>query len=151
MSLTTRLVAPISSDDRRELAAAILQLLRDAVATFQYTVFAYETGPRLRTHSVVDLDARRFYALGGNQRILATAASRAPSRLTLYQQAPEDIEQHVYSLACYRQPRICDRIALISRQRDEVWLSVNSYHDSGRERFQPGEIARIEALAVKRN
>lgn len=158
LSRATGLVAAIGSKEVGAFATEVLKLFGQGVAISQCVIFAYDAGNRPRTLSVAghrggrylrevsDTYAKRFYALDGNQRIFAAAGQRMPGTIvTLHQQGSAEIEHEAYRVACYQSPNVSDRIALLLRQTDSTWVSVNLYRRDGN--FQPGEIARIEALA----
>ncbi|ABE30236.1 bacterial regulatory s, luxR family protein [Paraburkholderia xenovorans LB400] len=160
LNRATGLVAALGAAETNAFAAAVLRLLGDVAAISQCTVFAYEAGLRPRTvavadyrggaylREVADIYARRFYALDGNQQIVAEASPRKPgTSLTMHQQAIDDIKHEAYRAACYSGPNVSDRIALLSRQSEDVWLSVNLYRDRQYGVFRQDEIARLETLA----
>lgn len=160
LSRATDLVASIGHGDAHALAGEILKTLDTVASISQCTVFAYEFGNRPRTISVADhrggrflrdvadTYARLFYALDGNQKIVsASRHGAAGSSLVLHQQTSEDIAHEGYRLACYSQPNVSDRLALLVQPADDIWLSINLYRDQAAGNFQPGEIERIEALA----
>jgi len=160
ISRATSLIAAIGSSDMNAFAAEVLELFGDAVALSQCTVFAYESSNRPRTMSVAghrgsnylreiaETYARRFYALDGNQHVIAAAVQRRPgSLLTLHQQASTDIAHEAYRVGCYQTPNVSDRIGLLLQPAGDIWLSVNLYRDKGHGNFQPKEIAQVELLA----
>jgi len=156
----TGLVAAIGNDDSSSLAAAVLQTLGDEISVSQCTIFAYEFGNRPRTVSVADYRGGRFlrdvadtytrlfYALDGNQKILSAANTEKPgSGIMLHQQTGEDILHEGYRAACYNQPNVSDRLALLVQPVENIWLSINLYRNRDRGNFLRGEIALVEALA----
>ncbi|MDY7578974.1 LuxR C-terminal-related transcriptional regulator [Herbaspirillum sp. RTI4] len=160
LSRVTGLVAAIGNADSGSLATAILQILGDEISVSQCTIFAYEFGNRPRTVSVADYRGGRFlrdvadtytrlfYALDGNQQILSAANLRQPeSAILLHQQTETDIEHEGYRAACYQQPNVSDRLALLVQPAENIWLSINLYRHRDQGNFLRGEIAFIEALA----
>ncbi|QCP53062.1 helix-turn-helix transcriptional regulator [Trinickia violacea] len=159
LSRATGLVAAIGADDTNAFAAEVLKTLSDIPAISQCTVFAYEFGNRPRTMSVADhrggrylrdvadTYTRHYYALDGNQTIISAAAHNRHSRgLLLHQQTGEDIAHEAYRAVCYRDPDVSDRLSLLLQPNDDIWLSVNLYRDRSGGRFQPREIAVVEAF-----
>ncbi|QAU34184.1 helix-turn-helix transcriptional regulator [Janthinobacterium sp. 17J80-10] len=160
LSRATRLVAAIGSADATSFAAEVLNSLGDAAKISQCTIFAYEFGNRPRTVSVADRRGGRFlrdvadvysklfYVLDGNQGIVSSAPAAKPGgAIVMHQQASKDIAHEGYRLACYSDPKVCDRLSLLVQPANDIWLSVNLYRDSAYANFQPGEIALVEALA----
>ncbi len=163
LSRAAGLVAALGARDTDAFAAEVLRLLNPAAAVAQCTVFAYEAAhnrarplsvagrrgpPYLR--EIADLYARRFAALDDNRRIFMTEAAAARGRaspLTLHQQDSGDIEHEAYRRACYQEPGVCERIALLMPQDDDLWLSVSLFRDRRYGKFQADEIGHIEALA----
>ena len=160
LSRVTGLVASIGQGDVRAFAGEILKTLDTLGSISQCTVFAYESGDRPRTvsvadhrggrflHDVADRYARLFYTLDGNQKIVSATTAGVPgATLVLHRQTSEDILHEGYRLACYSQPNVSDRLALLVQPASGIWLSINLYRDRSAGNFQPGEIERIEALA----
>lgn len=159
LSRATALVSAVGSSDVNAFASEVMKTLGDVAAVSQCTVFAYEFGNRPRTMSVADhrggrylrdvadTYAKRFYALDGNQKIVASGPRKLGAAVLLHQQTSEDIEHEAYRAACYQQPNVSDRLSLLLQPADDIWLSVNLYRDRSGGRFNPGEITQIEALA----
>lgn len=160
LSRVTGLVSAIGHDDSTALASAVLKILGDEIPVSQCTIFAYEFGNRPRTVSVADyrggrflrdiadIYARLFYVLDGNQKIVsAVTAGKPGSAIMLHQQTSEDILHEGYRAACYHQPNVSDRLALLLQPAENIWLSVNLYRNRDRGNFLEGEITRVEALA----
>lgn len=160
LSHVTSLVAAIGSADATSFAAEVLNSLGDTAKISQCTIFAYEFGNRPRTVSVADrrggyflrdvADAysKLFYLLDDNQRIVSSAPKAKPGgAVVMHQQASKDIAHDGYRMACYNNPRVCDRLSLLVQPAEDIWLSVNLYRDSAYSNFQPHEIAQVEALA----
>ncbi len=159
LSRATGLVSAVGSSDVNAFASEVMKTLGDVAAVSQCTVFAYEFGNRPRTMSVADhrggrylrdvadTYAKRFYALDGNQKIVASGPRKLGAAVLLHQQTSEDIEHEAYRAACYQQPNVSDRLSLLLQPADDIWLSVNLYRDRSGGRFNPGEITQIEALA----
>ncbi|WP_233805442.1 helix-turn-helix transcriptional regulator [Paraburkholderia sp. HP33-1] len=164
-ALATDLVMAISHPDADALAASILRTVDESLSlpVSQCTIFAYEFDARPRTVSAADHRgghflrdvakryATHFYALDGNRAIIGPANHRrhAPSRdaLVLHQQHGDEIENEAYRAACYAQPNVSDRLSLLVRPVDGVWLSINLYRDRAYGVFAPGELERIESVA----
>ncbi|MDN2709982.1 helix-turn-helix transcriptional regulator [Janthinobacterium sp. SUN118] len=154
------LVAAIGHADVNAMAGAILKTVGTAAPIAQCTIFAYEFGNRPRTVAVADRRggrflqdiadsyARHYYALDGNQSVIAPAARpKIDPAIVLHQQASDEIRHPGYRAACYQRPNVSDRLSLLVQPASDIWLSVNFYRDSGQGKFQPGEIAGIEALS----
>ncbi|MDR1968133.1 MAG: helix-turn-helix transcriptional regulator [Burkholderiaceae bacterium] len=152
------LVAALGVREDRSFAQAVLGLFGDLSAISQCTVFVHEAGRRVRTLSVADyrsssylrtvadVYAQRFHTLDGIQSILTAPAQTLPM---LHRQSSTDIGDETYRHVCYQRPRVSERLTLLAPQPGKVWLSVNLYRDDqgDNRRFQPGEIARVEAAA----
>jgi len=160
LSRATSLVSSIGASDANAFAAEVLRLLGDVAGISQCTVFAYEFGNRPRTMSVADhrggrylrdvadTYASRFYALDGNQRIVAAAGPRRlGSSLMLHQQTIDEIAHEAYRAACYQHPNVSDRLSLLLQPAEDIWLSVNLYRDRSRGLFHAREIEQVEAMA----
>ena len=158
---TLELVAAIGHDDVNAMAGAILSTVATAAPIVQCTIFAYEFGNRPRTVAVADRRggrflqdiadsyARHYYALDGNQRVIAPAATpaRNDTTIVLHQQASDEIDHPGYRATCYQRPNVSDRLSLLVQPAADIWLSVNFYRDSDQGKFAPGDIAAIETLA----
>jgi DNA-binding CsgD family transcriptional regulator len=160
LSHVTNLVAAIGQADHTSFAGEILKTLGEAAHISQCTIFAYEFGNRPRTVSVADhrggrflrdvadVYAKLFYSLDGNQRIVSSPpVARPDGAIVLHQQTSEDIAHEGYRAACYRNPKVSDRLSLLVQPAEDIWLSVNLYRDSAYANFQPREIEFIEAVA----
>ncbi|WP_322014764.1 helix-turn-helix transcriptional regulator [Paraburkholderia sp. J12] len=160
LSRVTSLVSAIGRDDANALAAEVLNMLGPAASVSQCTVFAYEFGNRPRTVSVADhrggrflrdvadTYARLFYALDGNQQVVAgTAADKPGSSLVLHWQTSADIAHEGYRETCYATPNVSDRLSLLLQPAADIWLSVNLYRERDAGNFRPGEIELVESLA----
>ena len=156
----TALVAAIGSADQASFADEVLKTLGDAVGISQCTIFAYEFGNRPRTVSVADhrggrflrdvadVYSRLFYVLDGNQQIISdTPATSAGTPMLMHRQSSEDIAHEGYRTACYSDPNVSDRLSLLVRPAERIWLSVNLYRDRDHANFTQQEIALVEALA----
>jgi len=158
----TDLVMAISHPHADTLAASILRTVGESLPVSQCTIFAYEFDARPRTVSAADHRGGRFlrdvaeryaahfYALDGNRAIIGdTRAAEAPARdaLVLHQQRGDEIENDAYRAACYAQPNVSDRLSLLLRPMDRVWLSINLYRDCAYGVFAPGELEWIERVA----
>ena len=156
---TLELVAAIGHDDVNAMAGAILSTVATAAPVVQCTIFAYEFGNRPRTVAVADRRggrflqdiadsyARHYYALDGNQSVIAPVCVKPDSAIVLHQQASDEIDHPGYRAACYQRPNVSDRLSLLVQPAGDIWLSVNFYRDSAQGKFAPGEIAAIETLA----
>jgi hypothetical protein len=104
----------------------------------------YRSGGYLPT--VGDVYAQRFHAFNGIRPLLTAPDITLP---VLHRQSSGDIEHATYRQMCYARPGVSERLALLVPQPSSVWLSVNLYIYSGDQSscFQPGEIARIQAVA----
>ncbi len=160
LSAVTGLAAAIDSASPTAFAAQVLNVLAGGARISQCTIFAYEFGNRPRTvavadrrggrflRDVADVYSKLFYALDGNQQVVAANAPlRARSGIVMHQQTSEDIVHDGYRAACYNDPNVCDRLSLLLHPEQDIWLSVNLYRDCADANFQPGEIAFVEALA----
>jgi DNA-binding CsgD family transcriptional regulator len=160
LSHVTNLVAAIGHADHTSFAGEILKTLGESAHISQCTIFAYEFGNRPRTVSVADhrggrflrdvadVYAKLFYSLDGNQGIVSsTPAAKPGGAIVIHQQTSEDIAHEGYRAACYRNPKVSDRLSLLMQPADDIWLSVNLYRDSAHANFQPREIEFIEAVA----
>lgn len=159
LSRATSLVSAIGGEDPNAFAAEVLKLVGDASGISQCTVFAYEFGNRPRTVSVADhrggrylrdvadIYAKRFYALDGNQAIVATTEPHRSSTVLLHEQHSDDVLHDDYRAACYHQPDVSGRLSVMLQPSQGIWLSVNLYRDRRRGHFQPREVALIEAFA----
>jgi DNA-binding CsgD family transcriptional regulator len=158
----TDLVMAISHPDADALAASILQTVGESLSlpVSQCTIFAYEFDARPRTVSAADHRgghflrdvaqryATHFYALDGNRAVIGDAGHTASrDALVLHQQRGDEIENEAYRVACYVQPNVSDRLSLLVRPVDGVWLSINLYRDRAYGVFAPGELERIESVA----
>ncbi|OBV38867.1 helix-turn-helix transcriptional regulator [Janthinobacterium psychrotolerans] len=153
------LMSAIGHEDVNAMAGAILKTVASAAPIVQCTIFAYEFGNRPRTVAVADRRggrflqdiadsyARHYYALDGNQSVIAPASSRQDCAIVLHQQASDEIAHAGYRAACYQRPNVSDRLSLLVQPAGDIWLSVNFYRDSAQGQFGPGEIAAIETLA----
>ena len=154
------LVTAIGQDDVNAIAGAILKTVSTTAPIAQCTIFAYEFGNRPRTVAVADRRggrflqdiadsyARHYYALDGNQRVIAPQGKpKNGAAMVLHQQASDEIDHPGYRAACYQKPNVSDRLALLMQPAQDIWLSVNFYRDSGQGKFQPAEVAAIETLS----
>lgn len=157
------LVAALGHDDVNAIAGAMLKTVNPAAPISQCTIFAYEFGNRPRTVAVADRRggrflqdiadsyARHYYALDGNQKIIAPAAPKISpppdGAMLLHQQSSDEIDHDGYRAMCYQRPNVSDRLSLLVRPAGGIWLSVNFYRDTDQGKFLPGEIAGIETLA----
>ncbi len=154
------LIAAISDDNLNALPQQMLALLNDVVPLSQCTIFAYEQRQRPRTlavadhrggnflHNIAETYARSFYALDGNQAVVAQdSGKRLGNTVTLHHQCGADIEHEAYRELCYRRPNVSDRLSLLMQPASGVWLSVNFYRDNNAGSITPAEIRHLEALA----
>lgn len=153
------LMSAIGHADVNAMAGAILKTVASAAPIVQCTIFAYEFGNRPRTVAVADRRggrflqdiadsyARHYYALDGNQSVIAPVCVKPDSAIVLHQQASDEIDHPGYRAACYQRPNVSDRLSLLVQPAGDIWLSVNFYRDSAQGKFAPGEIAAIETLA----
>lgn len=154
------LLAAIGHADVNAMAGAILKTAGAAASIAQCTIFAYEFGNRPRTVAVADRRggrflqdiadsyARHYYALDGNQSVIAPAARpKLDPAIVLHQQASDEIDHPGYRATCYQKPNVSDRLSLLVQPAGDIWLSVNFYRDSSQGQFQPGEVAAIETLS----
>ncbi|EDZ99396.1 transcriptional regulator, LuxR family, partial [Burkholderia sp. H160] len=158
----TDLVMAISHPDADALAASMLRTADESLSlpVSQCTIFSYEFDARPRTVSAADHRGGRFlrdvaeryathfYALDGNRAIIADTR-HTPSRdaLVMHQQRGDEIENEAYRAACYAQPNVSDRLSLLVRPVDGVWLSINLYRDRAYGVFAPRDLERIESVA----
>lgn len=154
------LVMGIGDDNRDALASGILRSLGASLPASQCTIFAYEFDERPWTVSaadyrgggflrdIADRYSKHFYRLDGNRAVVG--ASREPvdgKAVLLHQQSAEEIANEAYRAACYGRPSVSDRLSLLMRPREHVWLSINLYRDRARGVFTPGETERIAGMA----
>jgi DNA-binding CsgD family transcriptional regulator len=146
----------VGQSDGHAFARAVLGLFDDLPVIAQCTVFVYQEG-RMRTLSVADYRggaylrsvadeyAQRFYSLDSIGSILALPQTALP---VLHHQSSSEIGHATYRYVCYRRPSVTERLALLSPQRDNAWLSVNLYRRDlgcgGNRGFEPSEIARVQ-------
>lgn len=123
---TLELMAAIGHADVNAVAGAILKTVSTVAPIAQCTIFAYEFGNRPRTVAVADRRggrflqdiaesyARHYYALDGNQRVIAPAPGRKMDpAIVLHQQASDEIDHPGYRAACYQKPNVSDRLSLL--------------------------------------
>ena len=159
-SSAVSLLASLGEIETDALAAEILATTAPVLAACQCTVFAYEFGNRPRVVSVgdrrggrflsnvADLYSKLFYSLDGNQRVLEDAACRnAASALVLHRQMRSEIVHEGYRNACYDQPAVADRLALLQQTSAGIWLSVNLYKGMGQGEFSDAELLGFQGLA----
>lgn len=154
------LLTAIGQSDSRILASEILAVVDSVLPALQCTVFAHESGAQPRVLSVgdrrgglllkyvADLYARHFYPFDGNRVVLTEAPGRTSvGDIVLHHQARHEIVHAGYRLACYDQPGVGDRLSLLQRTADGIWLSVNLYKGTGQGAFTEPEIATVQSLA----
>jgi DNA-binding CsgD family transcriptional regulator len=175
LSQATALLARVGHLQPGALAGALLNILGEHVALAQCVVFAYppEQTPRLvsyadraRTRELPAISreyAERFFLEDTNRlamhelmairrrRLLSdgseAGAGRLDDAILVHRQLPEDITHADYRAICYDQPRISDRIALLTHQDPQAWLSINLYRGREHGRFSTEEIQCIESFA----
>ena len=174
LSQATALLARVGHLQPGALAGALLNILGEHVALAQCVVFAYppEQSPRLvsyadraRTRELPAISreyAERFFLEDTNRlamhELMASrrrqsgdrtdaGAGRLDDAILVHRQLPEDITHADYRAICYDQPRISDRIALLTHQDPLAWLSINLYRGREHGRFSTEEIQCIESFA----
>jgi DNA-binding NarL/FixJ family response regulator len=172
LSQATALLARVGHLQPGALAGALLNILGEHVALAQCVVFSYppEQSPRLvsyadrsRTRELPAISreyAERFFLEDTNRLAMheLMAGRRRQSRgvegsagvddaILVHRQLPEDIANADYRAICYDQPRISDRIALLTHQDPQAWLSINLYRGREHGRFTSEEIQCIESFA----
>ena len=174
LSQATALLARVGQLQPGALAGALLNILGEHVALAQCVVFAYppEQTPRLvsyadraRTRELPAISreyAERFFLEDTNRlamhELMASrrrqsgdrtdaGAGRLDDAILVHRQLPEDITHADYRAICYDQPRISDRIALLTHQDPLAWLSINLYRGREHGRFSTEEIQCIESFA----
>lgn len=139
------LLSRVGLSGRDAVAGDLLRLLGAEVPLAQCTIFAYEglrrprvvaIGDRSRTRSLAHITEAyitRFHRLDGCREAMREhldAARRSPLAqplIVLHRQRPQDIEHAEYRKVCYSQPRIAERVSLLSLHEGRYWLSVNFY------------------------
>jgi DNA-binding CsgD family transcriptional regulator len=172
LSQATALLARVGHLQPGALAGALLDVLGKHVALAQCVVFSYspQQPPRVvsyadrsRTRELPDISreyAERFFLedtnrlamheLMAGRRLQPKSFDGAGSMddpILVHRQLPEDIANADYRAICYDQPRISDRIALLSLQDAPAWLSINLYRGREHGRFDDEEIHCIESFA----
>ncbi|MFJ4387014.1 helix-turn-helix transcriptional regulator [Pseudomonas sp. NPDC089408] len=152
-----KMLARVGPAHGRSLAMDLLRLAGKSVALAQCTIFTYSDGrnPELLSFAdhgrnvelarVSDIYTQRFFSRDGNRQ--AMAALGASQCIIVQRQSIEDIVDPRYRRVCYEQPRISERLALLSTCSSERWLSVNFYRGREHGSLSSGEIDHIEALA----
>lgn len=166
-----RLLHGLGGAGSHEVAEALLQLLLREAPLAQCAIFSFQGqgrpqvvgfGDRARTGALAAISqdyAQRFYLLDGAQRVLAdelawvhaqrVAPQPMPStaRIWLHLQARDEVLHPEYRAVCYDQPRVVERLSLLSRQQGARWLSVNLYRGEEHGPFDAATIGVIEAFA----
>jgi DNA-binding CsgD family transcriptional regulator len=162
-SQVAALLARVGSLPQEALAGVLLHWLTEHVALAQCAVFSYPPGQAPRIVSYADrARTRRLPAIaqdyvtrfhredGSRQAMASVQAERAgphDGAILLHRQTPADLGDGDYRAICYDQPRISERIALLSCQDRWHWLSINLYRGHEHGPFLPQEVACIEAFA----
>lgn len=165
------LLSRVGSLSQEELAAWLLQFVSEQVALAQCAVFAYPEGqlPRIvsyadraRTRRLPDIAldyVRRLHQEDGCHQLMRGGRGSRPlgaaqqairvsaGDIVLHRQTPEDLREGDYRAICYDQPRISERIALLSCQDRSNWLAINFYRGREQGRFSADDVATLEALA----
>jgi len=166
------LLARVGSLPQEALAGALLHLLTEHVALAQCAVFSHPPSqpPRIvsyadrartrRLPAIAQDYVTRFHREDGSRQAMASVhaertggaveregAGPHGGAILLHRQTPEDLGEGDYRAICYDQPRISERIALLSCQDRWHWLSINLYRGHEHGPFRPQEVACIEAFA----
>ncbi|KAB0499142.1 helix-turn-helix transcriptional regulator [Pseudomonas vancouverensis] len=156
-SRAANILARMEADRGRSLAMDLLSLAGKSVPLAQCTIFTYSEGRNPELLSFADhgrnvelarvsgIYTQRFFSRDGNRQ--AIAALGANERIIVQRQSIEDIADTRYRHVCYEQPRISERLALLSTCKSERWLSVNFYRGREHGALSCGEIDHLEALA----
>ena len=156
VSRIASLLASIGKRDPNAFAGEVLRTLDPLIGAAQCTVFAYEFSNRPRTVSVADHRGgnflsdvadhytRLYYALDGNQKVLADATQSAP---ILHRQRREEIAHDGYRMTCYERPNVGDRISLLTPSEPGIWLAINLYRDQQQGQFSPIQVNFLEEMA----
>ncbi|MCU1720446.1 MULTISPECIES: helix-turn-helix transcriptional regulator [unclassified Pseudomonas] len=151
-----RLLAHVGHDYRRQLAGDLLQLIGNGIPLAQCTVFAYAPrrnpqvftfADRAREVSLPKISsnyAERFYNQDGNQQAMSGGGGE---RIMVQRQHIDDIGHAEYRRICYEQPKIAERLALLTRCDNDRWLSVNFYRGREHGCFSNQELDHLEAWA----
>lgn len=151
------LFARVGENRARLLAADLLQLIGPGVPLAQCTIFAYAPRRNPQVFSFADRArevalprishnyAERFYSQDGNQQAMARRGGA--ERIMVQRQSIDDITHPEYRRVCYEQPRISERVALLTQCENERWLSLNFYRGREHGYFSPREMDYLETLA----
>lgn len=158
------LLSELGTARRDAVASALLRLVGDSAAVAQCTIFAYDerlrphevaVGDRSRTSALPQISAQyvtRFYRLDGCRAAMAAempTAQRAmvdAPHIVLQRQAASDVQHADYRRICYDEPRLCERLAVLSLVDRQRWLAVNFYRGTEHGLFDAAAITAIEAL-----
>lgn len=144
-----------------DIASELLQAISAEVPVAQCTIFAYEGSENPRIVSFADRArtlelpkishsyAWRFYSLDSNRRLMANEGTRrhCASDIFVHRQSQDDIENPDYRRICYEQPKLSERLALLSMFDGKRWLSLNFYRGREYGVFSQRELDFIEAMA----
>lgn len=149
------LLARVGENHRRQLAGDLLQLIGNGIPLAQCTVFAYapRSNPQVFTFAdrarevslpkISHSYAERFHGLDGNRQAMIAGGERT----MVQRQHIDDIGHAEYRRICYEQPKIAERLALLTHCDNGRWLSVNFYRGREHGCFSARELDCIEAWA----
>ncbi len=159
------LLSRVGLSGRDAVAEDLLRLLGAEVPLAQCTIFAYEglrrprvvaIGDRSRTAAlphITEAYITRFHRLDGCREAMREqldAARRSPAAqplIVLHRQRPQDIAHVEYRRVCYTQPRIAERVSLLSLHEQRYWLSVNLYRGAEHGPMDERGLRAVEAFA----
>ncbi|MEY2684024.1 MAG: hypothetical protein RJA09_1168, partial [Pseudomonadota bacterium] len=159
------LLGKLGLSDRHGVAEDLLQMVGAVVPMAQCTIFSYEAhkaprivavGDRSRTRTLPDISrayVARYHPHDGIWAVMkaewasARAASATHPHTVLHRQRPADIAHAAYRAVCYEQPRVAERLAILTLHSGWRWLSVNFYRGQEHGPLDSTDIAHLEALA----
>jgi DNA-binding CsgD family transcriptional regulator len=159
------LLSHVGVSGRDAVAEDLLRLLGAEVPLAQCTIFAYEglrrprvvaIGDRSRTRSLAHITEayiNRFHRLDGCRDAMREhldAARRSPVAqplIVLHCQRPQDIAHAEYRKVCYSQPRIAERVSLLSLHEQRYWIAVNFYRGAEHGPMDERGLQTLEAFA----
>lgn len=154
--LAGTLIKAIGSPDRGELARAVLQVCRSALAIEHCTIFGFEADREPRVVSGASVrDPRIPYDTGAtyirhfHTKDVAHALFRGVDRdhLLMHRRTRDEVADAEYRSACFDRIAISDRLSILVNERPDAWLAVNIYRDRADGLFTPAEIERVQTLA----
>ncbi len=159
------LLSHVGVSGRDAVAEDLLRLLGVEVPLAQCTIFAYEglrrprvvaIGDRSRTRALAHITEAyitRFHRLDGCREAMRehheAALRRPPSQplIVLHRQRPQDIAHAEYRKVCYSQPRIAERVSLLSLHEQRYWIAVNFYRGAEHGPMDARGLQTLEAFA----